>query len=227
MRKLDGSQAVRLGAGLATAISPDGKWVLASQITTTPGTIVLLPTGAGQPKTFPKDSIDKASITFGAFLPDGKRVVYDAHEAGKPRRVFLQDLEGGAARAVTPEGVTAVALSPDGKLLLTETPGQGFGLAPLEGGPSTPVRGLEPTEKPLRWTADGRSLFVASRRELPVRVFRLDLSTGRRELWKEFVPGDATGITGMGADSISADGNTILFGYFHTLADLYVAEGLR
>ncbi|MGE5412973.1 MAG: protein kinase domain-containing protein, partial [Syntrophomonadaceae bacterium] len=227
MRALDGSPAVRLGAGQALAISPDGKWVLACEILTTPGSIVLLPTGAGQPKTFPKDSIDKSSITYGAFLPDGKRVVYDAHEAGKPPRVFVQDLQGGAARPVTPEGVTLWAVSPDGKLLLTETAGQGFGLTPVEGGPSVPIPGIEANENPLRWTADGRSIFVGGDRDIPARVFRLDPSTGRREIWKEFTPGDSTGITGIGASSISADGNTILFGYFHTVSDLYVAEGLK
>ena len=228
LRKLDGSAAVRLGAGIAQAISPDGKWVLAAQIQTTPGTTVLLPTGAGQPKTFPKDSIDRSSATFGAFLPDGKRILFNAHEAGKPPRAFVQNLEGGAARPVTPEGVTGQAVSPDGKSLLTETAGQGFGIAPLEGGgPSVPIRGLEPNDKPLRWTADGRSLFVGSNRGIPGRVFRLDLATGRRELWKEFTPGDATGINGFGPASISSDGNTILFGYSQILSDLYVVEGLR
>jgi serine/threonine protein kinase len=227
VRKLDGSAAVRLGAGIALALSADGKWVLTSQIQTTPGTIALLPTGAGQPKTFPKDSIDRASATFGAFLPDGKRIAFNGHEAGKPPRAYVQDLEGGPARPVTPEGVTGRLVSPDGKFLLTETPGKGYGLAPLEGGPSVPIRGLEPNETPLRWTADGRSLFVGGDREIPARVYRLDLATGRREVWKEFTPGDPTGITGIGPSSISADGNTILFGYFHILSDLYVAEGLK
>ncbi len=227
VRALDGTPAVRLGTGQALAISPDGKWVLASQILTTPGTIVLLPTGAGQLRTFPKDSIDKGSISYGAFLPDGKRVVYNAHEAGKAMRVFVQDLEGGAARPVTAEGVTVRAVSPDGRLLLTEAAGQGFGLTPIEGGPSTPIRGIESKERPLRWTSDGRSLFVASRLEIPGRVFRVDPATGRRELWKEFTPGDLTGITGLGADAISADGKTILFGYLHVLSVLYVAEGLK
>ncbi len=229
LRKLDGSAAVRLGSGQALAISPDGKWVLASQIQTTPGTTVLLPTGAGQPKTFPKDSIDRSSGTFGAFLPDGKRILFNGNEAGKPPRAYIQNLEGGAARPVTPEGVTGQAVSPDGRFLLTETAGQGFGLAPLEGGgPSVPIRGLEPNDDPLRWTADGRSLFVGSGRVgIPGRVFRLDLATGRRELWKEFTPGDPTGITGFGPASISADGSTILFGYGQRLSDLYVVEGLR
>ncbi|MCA1583197.1 MAG: hypothetical protein LC796_17780, partial [Acidobacteria bacterium] len=108
LRKLDGSAAVRLGEGNTVAVSPDGKWVLTNQIRTTPATLVLLPTGAGQPKTFPKDSIDRSgSVGFGAFLPDGKRIAFNGHETGKPPRVFVQGLDGGAARPVTPEGVTA------------------------------------------------------------------------------------------------------------------------
>ncbi len=229
VRKLDGSAAVRLGEGTGVASSPDGKWVLTCLLRTTPATFVLLPTGAGQPKTFPKDAIDRsASLTFGAFLPDGKRIVFDGNEAGKPTRVFVQDLEGGAARPVTPEGVTAILVSPDGKFLLTRTAGQPYGLTPLEGGPSQPIRGLEPTDDPLGWAADGRALFFASSKDFfPARVYRLDLATGRRELWKEFMPGDPTGITNIGPASISADGKTIVFGYSHILSDLYVAEGLK
>jgi len=230
VRKLDGSAAVRLGEGTGVAISPDGKWILTRRIRTTPSTLVLLPTGAGQPRTFPKDSIDRSAATgFAAFLPDGKRIAFNGSEAGKPSRVFVQSLEGGAARPVTPEGVTARLVSPDGKVLLTETAGQGFGLAPLDGGgPSEPIRGLELTDDPLRWTADGRSLFLSSSKDaFPARVYRLDLATGRRELWREFMPSDPTGITNIGPSAISADGKTIVFGYSHTLSDLYVAEGLR
>jgi Tol biopolymer transport system component len=230
VRKLDGSAAVRLGEGTGVATSPDGKWILTRRIRTTPATLVLLPTGAGQPRTFPKDSIDRSAATdFAAFLPDGKRIAFNGHEAGKPTRVFVQSLDGGAARPVTPEGATARLVSPDGKFLLTETAGQGFGLAPLDGGGSSvPIRGLEPNDDPLRWAADGRSLFIGSSEDLfPARVYRLDLETGRREVWKEFMPSDPTGITNIGPNSISADGKTILFGYGHILSDLYVAEGLR
>ena len=163
------------------AVSPDGKWVLTCQIQTTPPTLVLLPTGAGQPKTFPKDSIDRsASISFGAFLPDGKRIAFNGQETGKPPRVFVQDLAGGAARPVTAEGVTGRLVSPDGNYLLTQSPSQEFALVSLESagaaaasGAAQPIRGLEPTDLPLRWAADGRSLFLASSNDtFPARVYR-------------------------------------------------------
>jgi Tol biopolymer transport system component len=221
---------VRLGEGNSVAVSPDGKWVLADQVQTTPATLVLLPTGAGQPKTFPKDSIDRSdSVGFGSFLPDGKRIVFNGHEPGKPPRAFVQGLDGGPARPVTPEGMRGALLSPDGKFLLAQRPGEAFTISPLEGGGSPQqARGLEPTDQPLQWAADGHSVFLGSSKDIfPARVYRVDLATGGREVWKEFMPGDATGITSIGASAMSADGKTILFGYSHTLSDLYVAEGLK
>ena len=226
IRRPDGSAPVRLGEGAGMALSPDGKWVLTGRVRTSPATFVLLPTGAGQSRTFPADSIVR-SLTFTAFLPDGRSFLFGGYEPGKPQRVFVQDLDGGAARPVTPEGTTADLLSPDGRLLLTRS-AQGFALTPLAGGPPTAVRGLEPADRPIGWTADGRFVYVATtERALPARVFRVELGTGTREPWKEFTPGDPTGISRLGATSISADGKTMIFGYAHRLGDLYVAEGLR
>jgi Tol biopolymer transport system component len=227
LRKMDGSAPVRLGEGFAMALSPDGRWVLTSLIRSTPTQIVLLPTGAGEPKAFPKDEIEHASGQFGTFLPDGKRIVFVGHEPGRPSRVFVQDFAGGAARPVTPEGVVARLLSPDGASLVTKTP-EGLALTPLEGGPSRPIPGLKPGDRPLQFTADGRSLFLRSdAREFPARVFRLDVATGRREVWKELMPGDPAGITLLSPSAISEDGKTVLFSCFRSLSDLYLAEGLK
>ena len=219
---------MRLGEGNALAISPDGKWVLTTLLRSTPSQIVLLPTGAGEPKTFPKDSIEHAIADFGAFLPDGKRILFIGQEPGRPPRVFIQDLAGGAAKPVTPEGTLARLLSADGKSLATETP-EGLALTPLEGGPSSPIPGTSPDDRPLGFTSDGKFLFLRSnaKKDFPALVFRLDVSTGRREVWKELLPGDPAGITVLVANAISQDGQTVLFLYGRSLADLYLAEGLR
>ena len=228
LRKLDGSSPVRLGEGNALALSPGGKWVLTALLRSTPSQIVLLPTGAGEPKTFPKDSIEHAIADFGAFLPDGKRILFIGQEPGRPPRVFVQDLEGGAAKPVTPEGTVARLISTDGKSLVIETP-EGLALMPLEGGPARPIPGTSPDDRPLGFTSDGRFLFLRSLagKDFPARVFRLDISTGRREVWKELMPGDPAGISVLTPNAISADGQTVLFTYGRSLADLYLAEGLK
>jgi eukaryotic-like serine/threonine-protein kinase len=229
LRKLDGSPAVRLGEGSALAVSPDGKWVLTCLMRSTPAPIVLLPTGVGEARTFPADSIDHAHFEeLAAFLPDGKSIVFVGHEPGKPARVFVQDLAGGAARAVTPEGVTASLLSPDGKSLLIRTPDKGFTLATLDAGASRVVPGLDPEDRPLRWTSDGQGLFVGhDERDRPARVFLVHVGTGRRQLWKEFTPADPAGMTDVTPFAISADGKTIIFAYVRALSELYLANGLH
>ncbi|HYX21876.1 MAG TPA: protein kinase, partial [Thermoanaerobaculia bacterium] len=72
LRKTDGSPAIRLGEGETLALSPDGQWVLAAVVRNAPTPLVLLPTGAGEPRPFPKDAINHNSIN-AAFSADGKR----------------------------------------------------------------------------------------------------------------------------------------------------------
>ncbi len=50
LRKTDGSPAVRLGDGRALALSPEGKWALALVPSDASPRLVLLPTGAGEPR---------------------------------------------------------------------------------------------------------------------------------------------------------------------------------
>jgi hypothetical protein len=63
--------------------------------------------------------------------------------------------------------------------------------------------------------------------ELPARVYRVDIETGRREIWKEFMPADPAGIEALEPYAMSPDGGTILFFYGRNLSELYLAEGIR
>ena len=103
VRGMDGSPAVRLGEGTATALSPDKRWALVYRGEPAPS-LVLLPTGAGEEKVLPRGPIaeyDAARSPFAAaFFPDGKRLIFRGMEDGKPRHLFLQDVEGGRPEAL-------------------------------------------------------------------------------------------------------------------------------
>jgi DNA-binding beta-propeller fold protein YncE len=121
------------------------------------------------------------------------------------------------------------ALSPDGKLIAARGADQKVALYPIDGGSARPVEGLDPNDQPLRWTEDGRFLFVSHdlRPATTARVYRVDLATGKRELWKEFSQRDPTGISRITGTDISADGKTLLFTYGQRLSDLYVTDVVR
>ena len=68
--------------------------------------------------------------------------------------------ERGLVRA--PDGAAAVMFERDGRL----------SLFPLNGGPARAIPGVEAGDEAVRFTADGRALFL-TRHELPLRIFRL------------------------------------------------------
>ena len=61
---------------------------------------------------------------------------------------------------------------------------------------------------------------------VPHRVFRVDLSTGQRTLWKELHPPQVAGIR-LSQVSVTPDGRSFLHMYSRLLSNLYVADGLR
>ena len=221
LRPTDGSPAVRLGDGVAQALSPDGKWALS--ILTSPSRLVLLPTGAGQAK-----DLTRTGLTYlgGDWFPDSRRVLFAA-EAQGATKAYAQDVDGGEPRTVGPEGMVAWIVSPDGRSLLAVLRGGKALLHPMDGGPSRPVPGIEEGEGPIGWSADGRSLYLTRFRGLARLVHRLDLVTGRRELLHELVPADPAGVVPVGPVCVSADGKSYAYSFIRNLSELYLIEGLK
>ncbi|MEX1245889.1 MAG: protein kinase [Thermoanaerobaculia bacterium] len=225
IRKLDGSPAVRIGDGEAYAFSPDGQWALTGKLPER-RPLILLPTGAGEPKTLP---IGDLTCQWADWFPDGRRIVVSASEPGRGPRLWVLDLSGGKPRAITPEGVTILsqAMSPDGRWIVARSPDGRHALYPTEPGEPRIVPGMAQDELPVRWTADGRSLFVARRAAPPGLVEVLDIATGRRTTWKKFQPADSTGVDQVGPAVIAPDEKTWVYSYRRTLGDFYLATGLK
>ena len=226
LRRLDGSPAARLGDGQGTALSPDGKWALAI-VYGQPDELRLLPTGAGEARSVPRGAI--ARFQWARFLPDGSGILITGNEADKPLRIFLTDPKTGQTRAVTPEGVAyLLPPTPDGKSILsTDATGRAT-IYPLDGsGAPRPVEGLEPGDTPLRFSRDGRSLFVRRRGVLPLRIDQLDLVGGRSTPLREVAPLDRAGVIGISAVLVSDDGSSYAYTYHRLLSELYLVEGLK
>ena len=86
---------------------------------------------------------------------------------------------------------------------------------------------MEPGEVPTGWTTDGRSLYIYRPSELPARVYRIEISTGKRMLWKQIMPSDSAGVDLISPILITPPGKSYVYEYGRTLSDLYLVEGLK
>ncbi len=186
IRGTDGSPVVRLGDGGAADLSADGRWALAV-VPTVPQQLVLYPTGPGTARRLASSGL--VSYETAQLFPDGRRVLACGHEPGRAIRCYVQEIDGGSARAITPEGTTDGFVSPDGREVVVREVGKGLRIFSVDGGQSRPVPGTTAEDSIVRWSADGRSLLVAPVWDVPSRVERIEIATGKREPYADLRPG--------------------------------------
>ena len=224
-RKIGETSAVRLGDGRAISVSPDGRWVITS-LPSPPAQLLLLPTGPGEAKPLTHDSINHSQ---SKWLPDGRRFLFSGKEPGHAARIYLQDLSGGKPTPISPEGIDplVLVLSPDGQQVVGIGSDEKAYSYPVAGGEPRAVPGIELGEQPLEWSADAKAIYVYKPGDLPAKVYRLDLSTGHKTLWKELMPSDSAGVSRIGPILLTTDGKSCIYGYHRILSDLYLVEGLK
>jgi len=224
VRAIDGSPAVRLGEGNAQSISADGKRVLALVGPPEAPEIVVYPTGAGEAK---KVSNGGLAVRVTRWLPDGRRFLAVGVEKGHAARTYVFDVEGGAPRPLTAEGIRGAQISLDGKRFAARgTKGETFVL-PVDGGEPKAVPGLDASTSLAGWAPDGRLLVrKGTATEMPMRVYAVDTETGGEQLWREFFPADATGINSLIAFRNAPNG-AYAYSFFRNLSILYLVEGVR
>jgi eukaryotic-like serine/threonine-protein kinase len=228
-RDISGTPAVRLGEGNMQSLSPDGRWVLVFDVAAT-----LVPTGAGSPKALDAGEIGR--LLSGLWFPDSKRIALGARSRGANTRVriWVQDVDGGPPRPITPETVSTFPLivTPDGKAVV----GIAFGeteakLYPLDGGAPTPFPRLREADTPIAWSADGTTLFAmvpAGGPWVSARtVVRIDAATGSRSVWKTLGPSDRIGVDSVSPVTMTPDGRAYCYSYMRRLGSLFTVDGLR
>ena len=231
VRKADGSPATKLGEWAIPIISPDGTQVLAFEAAMVGASHpVLIPTGAGETRRLTATLVEQSNAM--GFMPDQK-AVYFSNNDGNGWRMYVQDIAGGAARAVSP--VISVRthyfeshlVSPDGKIIFArDLSGKGV-LYPIAGGESRLLPGWLPEDVWITWSADGRSVYVYQDEKTSAPVYQIDLSTGKRNLVATLAPSDSDGVTSIVSVRMTGDGKTYAYSFSRELSDLFIVTGAR
>jgi len=224
LRKLDGSEAIRLGTGWGGAISDDNKWVVSGSVKQ-PAPTVLLPTGAGQPRPLGDAALEKAPGA-AAWIPGGRGVLVLATEPGQSLRTYLVPLDGGLPKAVGPPGFRASIVSTDGKQMAGRV-GPKRVIVDIDSAAVVKELDLQPTERLMEWSTEPGAIYTGILNQQVLEVSRLDLNTGKRAPIFNLAPSDLSGVSGVGGARLTRDGKYYVFTTARTLSDLYVVEGLK
>jgi Tol biopolymer transport system component len=225
LRNTDGSPPVRLGEGLSTTLSPDGKWALAAH----QSGLLAVPTGTGESRILAAGKFSR--IDWADWFTDGRRILISAAEPGRRLRLYAIEAAGGDPEPIGPDGYAMQPMSrsiaPDGSTLAAIDPEGRPVLLDLGGGDPRPIPGLESGDRIVRWTADGRALYVVASGNLPAPIFRVDVRSGERVFWKELRPREQSGSTTQPWVVMTPDGRSYAYSFQQTLSGLYLVTGLK
>ena len=160
--------------------------------------------------------------------------MFAGSEEGAPLRWFRQAVPSGEPQPITGEVQASQAsanlgsspVSPDGSMLAAAKDGV-IALYPLDGGEPRALDDVPASMAVIRFTPDGRFLYVREPVGRSQKVHRIEIETGRRELWKTIAPSDLAGLEQIYAVQISDDGECYYYTFNRRYSDLYLVEGLR
>jgi len=224
LRRADGAPAVLLGYGTRPTLSPDRKWVACVRRDRDGLRLVLLPTGAGQEKILTTGAIQPERIDW---FPDGKRLLVNGNEPNQSPRSYSLDLSTDQTQPITAPGTRASAVSPDGQFAAIVSQGK-LSLHSFVSGRESVIGAVEPGVSVIRWSGDGRSLFLQSTQADRRRatILRMDVRTGHTEIWRELRPPDPTALL-FNMARLSADGKSYAYSFQRDLATLYLVKGVK
>jgi eukaryotic-like serine/threonine-protein kinase len=222
LRRLNDDSTVQLGDGLGMGLSPDGKHALMLSPRDR-ARFRLLPLGEGKPVDLPPTGLE---YQWARYFPDGRHLLALANEPGKPLRLYVQSLEGAPFPITPPTVVRNVAISPDGaRVALMSADRQLLIYRVVAGGEAQVVPTPEPLA-PLLWTESDWLVVqhVGAYTQVPTRVSRLHLPTGKLQPWRELRPRDTAGVNAITKVMLSRDARTLIFNYRRVLSELFVVE---
>ena len=234
LRRTDGSPPVSLGEGSGGCLSPDGLEVLVVRKEPRGDLLTVFQTAGGAGKPLDAGGLTAASVTWSRT----RGILVLARRGGDPPRIWKIAADHppeAIGPPLPPEAVTfgvpppaenrALVVSRDGSLYWANlddagSPPQKADWS-LAGGDADNV---------AQWgfpgfSADGQWCWVVPDGPPPIRVDRVNLSTGKREHFRTI---DLPNVNGWAfVAGVSEDGRTVVLGIGTNLGDVFLLEGLK
>ena len=225
VRKSDGSPAVRLaGGGFGTDISPDGKWALVVLPDDPARRVQIVPVGAGQARVLHWEGMQPR---WAQWFPDGQRILLEASQSGQAEAVYITDVNGSAPKQLSPGNTPWGSVAPDGKSFIIFQNGAWVARS-MSDSTSKPILGIQATEFPIEWASDSKHVFAQAASATGLTIYKVDVESGRRELWRVVTPKDQVGLRSMVTPTaITPDGRWMAFTYRTQLGQLYRSDMLK
>jgi len=226
IKALDQSAPVYLGHAQPLAILPDESGVLALSPA---NRLLLISTGVGATRDLGPWTGAKLQLSPAAISPDGKVAYLQGAPPGAAKDLYRLPLDGSAPSPLNaPPVLDTVRVSPDGTLLAVHAPDYSTAILNLTiAGGLTPVPGTVVGDWIIGWSANSRAVFIATN-ALDPEIYRVELSSGKRELVRRFHVDHPNNLVGFWATKSTDDAEAILFRLVRaTNSDLWIAEGLR
>ena len=224
LQNVDQPAPTLLGVGRGVDISGDGRWALTlGNDASTANGLRLMPTGAGEPRPLLVPGLSR--VYAGSLFRDGKQVALLGTRANEGTRIFLQEIESGQVRAISPQlGPTFhIAASPDGRWVAANESDGTLVLFPVGEGKPDRLTELGTVHYVIGWLADG-TLLSFDRTALPAPVHQFDPRTRKVSRFATLTPPDLTGTQRIIKAVVTPDGKTFAFHYRYRSDTLFSME---
>jgi Tol biopolymer transport system component len=221
-RAADGS-TLRLGEGHALALAPDGRSAVILN-TVDRRKLTIVPIGEGPRRELSGEGIE---YQWARYFPDGQRLLVAGNEPGQGMRLYVQVMNGGKPRPLTPEVfLRSVVISPDGKKIAGADAEGVVVECNADGSDPRTIPTAEPLF-PITWSADGRSVLARDMGHVPVHIFEIVLTTGHVKPSRDLAPPNLNGVQAVYRLFGTPDWRSYVYSFQRSLSQLYLADGLK
>ena len=225
VRKTDGSAPVRIAeGGYGSGITSDGKWALISMPDDPTDRIRIVPVGPGEAKVLHWDNFRPI---WAVWFPDDDHILVGGNRPGESSQSYISDRNGSPLKQLSKGGDIGFALpAPDGNSVVLQE-NKAVIIRNISNNTVRPLPFIEFKDVPIGWTSDSKQLFVQNVTANGADIYKVDVNSGRRELWQKLTK-DAVGLQPMTFPAaITPDGRWMVYVHRNYLGQLYRSDNMR